>query len=152
MDMRTVAPQREVEDGLLPGLGRRAIDIWRLYTGLMGTLMAALKSPLTPGVGAREVCRGLAIRQIFYTSFQALGMVCVIALLVGATLVAQTELLGGALHRETAGRVMVAVILREIGPLVTAIIVAGRSGTAIATAMTATNLSICLPSDPKGTT
>ncbi len=60
-------------------------------------------------------------------------MVCTMALLIGATLVAQTELLGGALHRETAGRIMIAVILREISPLVTGFIVVGRSGTAMAT-------------------
>jgi phospholipid/cholesterol/gamma-HCH transport system permease protein len=73
------------------------------------------------------------MRQIFYTSFQALGLTSVIGLFIGATMIVQTELLGGASARETAGRILVALVLRELAPLVTAIIVAGRSGTAIAT-------------------
>ncbi len=106
---------------------------FRVAQGLLATLLSALKSTTTPGEGAREVVRSLTMRQIFYTSFQALPMISVVALFVGSTLTAQTEILGGPLQRETAGRILVAVVVRELAPLVTAIIVAGRSGTAIAT-------------------
>jgi len=34
---------------------------------------------------------------------------------------------------ELIGKVLVAVVLRELAPLITAIVVAGRSGTAMAT-------------------
>jgi phospholipid/cholesterol/gamma-HCH transport system permease protein len=101
--------------------------------GLWATLFSAVASTHTPGLGAREVVRSLTMRQIFYTSFQALPMISIVALFVGSTLTAQTEILGGPLQRETAGRILVAVVVRELAPLVTAIIVAGRSGTAIAT-------------------
>lgn len=117
----------------LAGLGARGLRLLRVTRALWGTLLSAWRSSFAPGIGARDVCRALMMRQIFYTSFQALPMISIVALFVGATLTAQSELLGGPLQRETAGRVITAIVLRELAPLVTAIIVAGRSGTAIAT-------------------
>jgi len=120
-------------ESLLSGVGGSALHAYRVSGALLLTLISAYKSSSAPGEGAREVCRALTVRQIFYTSFQALSMISVVALFVGATLTAQSELLGGPLQRETAGRVLVTVVIRELAPLITAIIVAGRSGTAIAT-------------------
>lgn len=121
------------EGSLLHSVGASVVHQIGVTRGLISTLVSALQSVFTPGAGAREVVRSLTIRQIFYTSFQALPMIGAVAFFIGATLTAQTEILGGALQRETAGRILVAVIFREFAPLVTAIIVAGRSGTAIAT-------------------
>lgn len=128
----TAAPS-ETEVSFVSGLGGGALRSYRLAGRLLLTLVSAWRSSSAPGAGAAEVCHAITLRQIFYTSFQALSMVSVVALFVGATLTAQSELLGGPLQRETAGRVLVAVIVRELAPLITAIIVAGRSGTAIAT-------------------
>lgn len=118
---------------LLERLGAQTLHLVDVTWGLGSTLWSALRSRAAPGLGAREVVGDLAVRQIFYTSVQTLPMISAVATFIGATLTAQTELLGGALQRETAGRVLVAVVMRELAPLVTAIIVAGRSGTAIAT-------------------
>lgn len=121
------------ETSFVASLGAGAVHRFRVAQGLWATLFSAIKSTGTPGTGAREVVHSLTMRQIFYTSFQALPMISVVAMFVGSTLTAQTEILGGPLQRETAGRILVAVVVRELAPLVTAIIVAGRSGTAIAT-------------------
>jgi phospholipid/cholesterol/gamma-HCH transport system permease protein len=59
--------------------------------------------------------------------------VSVIGLLIGATIVIQTSIMVPAADGELLGKILVAVVLRELAPLITAIIVAGRSGTAIAT-------------------
>jgi phospholipid/cholesterol/gamma-HCH transport system permease protein len=120
------------EESLLENLGASVVHRFQVARGLISTLLSALQSVTTPGIGAREVVHSITIRQIFYTSFQALPMIGVVALFIGATLTAQTEILGGAVQRETAGRILVAVVLREFAPLITAFIVAGRSGTAIA--------------------
>lgn len=114
-------------------IGETALDVSEVAQGLWMTFISAWRSSLAPGIGAAQVCRTIAMRQIFYTSVQALGLTSVIGLFVGTTMIVQTELLGGAPHRETAGRILVALILRELAPLVTAIIVVSRSGTAIAT-------------------
>lgn len=124
---------RSDDTSLLYGLGARALHVLDVGIGLLATLFSAVRSAHAPGKGAREVVRGIILLQIFYTSFQALPMIGMVAVFIGTTLTAQTELLGGPFQRDTAGRVLVAVVLRELAPLVTAIIVAGRSGTAIAT-------------------
>ncbi len=117
----------------LEEIGATTLHLMRVAGGLGVTWISAFRAARAPGVGARAVCRGIALRQIFYTSFQALSLISIVAMFIGATLIVQTELLGGAFERETAGRVLVAIVLRELAPLVTAILVAGRSGTAIAT-------------------
>jgi phospholipid/cholesterol/gamma-HCH transport system permease protein len=101
--------------------------------GLAQTLLGALAAPFTPGKAAGSVCTRIAIRQVFFTGFEAVGLISMIAAFVGATFVLQVQLLSGALNTEMVGKVLVAVMLRELAPLVTAIVVAGRSGTAIAT-------------------
>lgn len=126
-------PEAQKDPSIVEYLGATGVHYFEVAQGLWATLFSALTSYKTPGEGAQEVMRTLTMRQIFYTSFQALPMISVVALFVGSTLTAQTELLGGPLQRETAGKILVAVVLRELAPLVTAIIVVGRSGTAIAT-------------------
>jgi phospholipid/cholesterol/gamma-HCH transport system permease protein len=128
-----VPPERSPTDtSFFENLGRSALGFAEVSRRLAGTWTSAFRSASAPGVGADNVCRGIALRQIFYTSFQALGLISMVAAFIGATLIVQTELLG-AVERETAGRFLVAIVLRELAPLVTAILVAGRSGTAIAT-------------------
>lgn len=119
--------------GAVAGVGRSVLTSVNTLRALWLTLRAAFSASHAPGEGAREVCRGIAVRQIFYTSVQALGLVSVVAAFIGATLVVQTEIMAGAVQREVVGRVLVAVVMRELAPLVTAVLVAGRSGTAIAT-------------------
>lgn len=103
------------------------------HWGLLQTLLGALAAPFEPGEAARSVSNRLAIRQVFFTGFEALPLVSVIAFFVGATIVLQMQIMAVQLPGELVGRIIVATVLRELAPLVTAIIVTGRSGTAIAT-------------------
>lgn len=73
----------------------------------------------------------MVLMQILFTGVQALGLVSSIALFVGATIIIQTGMLVPAATGEILGQILVAVVLRELAPLGTAIIIAGRSGTAI---------------------
>lgn len=114
-------------------LGARALAFGATVRQNFGLLGAVYQSLLAPGHSAARVCRSVLLRQIFYTSYQALGLISLVAFLIGATLILQTELLASLLPRELAGRVLAAVLVREVAPLVTAILVTGRSGTAIAT-------------------
>jgi len=124
---------RNPEASMFGLLGRAAIDLFRRWRSLAGTLGGALLAISTPGKAARRVVRRVLLVQLFYTGFQALGLVSSVGVLVGATIVIQTELMVASADSALLGKVMVAVVLRELAPLVTAIVVAGRSGTAIAT-------------------
>jgi phospholipid/cholesterol/gamma-HCH transport system permease protein len=120
------------EASWLGAVGRSTIR-WLVSTDeLLHTLSDAIASQWTPGVAARETVRRVIITQILYTGVQALALLSVIAFLLGSSIIIQTNLLGSA-DGELLGKVLVAVVLRELAPLVTAIVIAGRSGTAMAT-------------------
>lgn len=81
----------------------------------------------------RLVTLRVLINQIRFTALQAVGLVTLLAALLSFLVIAQsTQQLGrfGALER--VGTIMVVVVIRELGPLLTALIVVSRSGTAIA--------------------
>jgi phospholipid/cholesterol/gamma-HCH transport system permease protein len=127
-------PQRPDSDrvSLIGRLGGATVSYWRFYSRLFLTLGRALSSAFEPGLAASVVSRRVMIRQVFFTGFEALPLVSVMALLVGATIIIQAQLVS-PLPGEVLGKVLVAVVLREVAPLTTALVVAGRSGTAMAT-------------------
>jgi phospholipid/cholesterol/gamma-HCH transport system permease protein len=136
--MRSTLPydprhSRAPELTLVGRLGRTAIEQYRSGAALVGTLGAAVLAVWTPGAAAARVVRRVLLNQIFYTGFQAVGLIGTIGVLLGATIVIQTELMVPSADSALIGKVMIAVVLRELAPLITAIVVAGRSGTAIAT-------------------
>jgi phospholipid/cholesterol/gamma-HCH transport system permease protein len=126
-------PPGTKEPGLLERVGAQAVGSYRIVTGLFDTLLAAIGSNFVPGKAAADVARGITVRQIFFTGFEALPLVSIVAAFVGATIILQTQLVAAAVPGEIVGQILVAVVLRELAPLVTAIVITGRSGTAIAT-------------------
>jgi phospholipid/cholesterol/gamma-HCH transport system permease protein len=115
------------------GVGHFTIAGLTSASDLLQTLVSALASVRTPGQAARVAVRQIALTQILFTGVDALSLVSIIGLLIGATIIIQTSLLAPGAGGEVLGRILVAIVIRELAPLVTAIIVAGRSGTAIAT-------------------
>jgi phospholipid/cholesterol/gamma-HCH transport system permease protein len=71
--------------------------------------------------------------QIYFTGFQALPIISMLALASGSIVIMQSNLqlnlLGG---NEMFGKLLVVIIVREISPLLTALVVIARSGTAVA--------------------
>lgn len=71
--------------------------------------------------------------QIYFTGFQAMPLISVLALASGGVVILQSasqlNFLGGS---EMIGKLLVAIIIRELGPLMTALVVIARSGTAVA--------------------
>lgn len=73
------------------------------------------------------------VNQIWFTAVQAIPLVIVLAGILSFLLINQAvRELGRINSTELIGTLMVVAIVRELGPLLTALIVAGRSGTAIA--------------------
>jgi len=80
--------------------------------------------------------------QVRFTGLQALVLVSGTALLLGAvTLIQAFSQLSGLGAENYIGVLMVLIILRELGPLLTAILVIGRSATAIAAELGAMQLN-----------
>ena len=91
-----------------------------------------------PGAGRRVAARVL-LNQLRFTALEAVGLIIllsgVLSYLTISSTIAQLDKVGAS---ELIGKLMVVAIVRELGPLLTAIAVVGRSGTAI-TAELATN-------------
>ncbi len=79
-----------------------------------------------------RVAREVVKRQILFTGVEALPFTALIALLTGGVVALQASLLSGAAGHDLLGTLLVTVLVRELGPLIVAFIVIGRSGAAIA--------------------
>jgi phospholipid/cholesterol/gamma-HCH transport system permease protein len=92
---------------------------------------------LTPA--GRWVTLRVLINQIRFTALQATGLVTFLAAILSFLVISQTiRQLGRVGATDLIGTVIVVAVIRELGPLLTALIVVSRSGTAIAAEM-ATN-------------
>jgi phospholipid/cholesterol/gamma-HCH transport system permease protein len=104
------------------------------YIDAVATLIGYAVVRLTVGLrGMPRVTREVLKRQILFTGVEALPFTALIAILTSAVVVVQGHMqLGGVGGQGLLGTLLVTVILRELGPLIVAFIVIGRSGTAIA--------------------
>jgi phospholipid/cholesterol/gamma-HCH transport system permease protein len=81
------------------------------------------------------------LRQIYFTGIEALKVIVVLSFIVGSVIITQIINVLGTENGALTGRVLVWTIIRELGPLLTAIIVIARSGTAIATELGAMKIN-----------
>jgi phospholipid/cholesterol/gamma-HCH transport system permease protein len=82
----------------------------------------------------RQVAYRVFVMQILFTGVEALGTCAVLALALGAVIIIQGySLLPQFGQSRLMYTILIIVITRELGPLLTAFIVNARSGTAIAT-------------------
>lgn len=82
--------------------------------------------------GQRDFTRQV-LMQVYFTAWQALGPVTALALAVGGFAVVEGVTGLGALSgAESLGRIVTVVVLREVAPLLTGVLVIVRSATAIA--------------------
>lgn len=125
--------ERPPARGWLASLGHEGIETWHVWASAIGLMAFALTSAFSPGRAAARSVRKVTLAQIFFTGAQGLPFVTATALVLGATMMLQMRVAAPGLPGEIVGKVLVTVVLREFAPLVTAIIVASRSGTAIAT-------------------
>ena len=81
----------------------------------------------------RRVVRRVFLTQVWFTAIQAIPLIVVLSGILSFLVISQAvRELGRIGATELIGSLMVIAIVRELGPLLTALIVAGRSGTAIA--------------------
>lgn len=98
---------------------------------------ASAACSLRPGAWTGAMNQVL-VRQILFTAIEAVPFVGAVALAVGLVVVAQAQVwLDRIGQTGLLGPLLVFVIIREVGPLLTNFIVIGRSGTAIAAELAA---------------
>ena len=77
--------------------------------------------------------RNVLMRQILFTGVEALKFVSLLAVITGLSVVIQAQIwMGKTGQSQMLGSILVAVIIREVAPLLVNFIIIGRSGAAIA--------------------
>ena len=103
------------------GSANRLMDLCALTYRL---IVIVIRQPRT----GRALVRRVIVEQIYFTAVQALPVIIPVALIIGSMMIVQFSQLSG---RVDLGKLVVLLVLREIGPLITAIIVILRSATAV---------------------
>ncbi|HSR11745.1 MAG TPA: ABC transporter permease [Thermodesulfobacteriota bacterium] len=120
--------------GFLESLGGWATAKLAVFVGLSTLLYLGFREFFAERKRGFPLVWEITLRQIYFTGVEAVRVVTVVALALGTVIIVQagTQLsfLGGV---EFVVPILVIVMCREVGPLLTAIIVIARSGTAIAT-------------------
>ena len=112
-------------------LGDGVLGRWATTSRILaiaGTACALALRPSAWPVTTRDVLA----RQVYFTAIEAVRSISVIAAFVGIAIVVQAQV-WLIKFGQTAylGPLLVAVIVRELGPLLTSFVVIGRSGTAV---------------------
>jgi len=82
----------------------------------------------------RQIGYKVLTMQVLFTGFEALGVIALISMALGGVIIIQgISMLSQFLSDNVAYSILIAVITRELGPILTAFIIIARSGTAIAT-------------------
>ncbi|MEW6248710.1 MAG: ABC transporter permease [Nitrospirota bacterium] len=115
-------------------VGQKVLDAFSYARALWELIVRAAWELTRPAERGRQEALRVITRQILFTGVDALPVTSAIALMLGIIVITQAgtqlpKLGAGGL----VGSIIVIVVIRELGPLVTALIIAGRSGTAIAT-------------------
>ncbi|MBF0170999.1 MAG: ABC transporter permease, partial [Nitrospinae bacterium] len=94
------------------------------YFGILGASLASFAQFFRPPV------RSVLYRQIYFTGLEPLLKMAMVSLFMGAAVITQITVLFG-LNTEILGKVLLWTVLRELGPLLTAMLVIARSGVAV---------------------
>ena len=97
---------------------------------------------------ARKSTRAIVARHVFVSGVRALPLVCVVAFGTGAAVVLQGMMAPSPPSGEF-GRMLVVVMIRELAPLLTAVLMAGHSATAMAAEMQPIELALSAEKRPR---
>jgi phospholipid/cholesterol/gamma-HCH transport system permease protein len=123
---------RTTSGGIVSAVGSATLGYLGRASYTLGVTLWVLRLALNPATWRRTVRDALA-RQVLFSAVDAAPFTVMVAFLVGISVVVQAQLwLGRVGQSKLLGPVLVAVVVRELGPLLANIIVIGRSGNAIA--------------------
>jgi len=104
------------------------------FTTLCAYAILIIKTIFQKKTGSYKTGLSVLCKQVLFTGVNALPVVALVALAIGGISIVQSltylPRFGG---ESLVGKILVTVIIRELGPLLTGFIVIGRSGTAITT-------------------
>lgn len=115
-------------------LGKKTVDFFSYIFDLFTLLVLTLKTTSFRSLRGTKQFQAIVRNQIIFTGIDALPIISVLALGLGliviVQLVTQLSKVGAS---EMVGKILVMVVVRELSPLLTALLVISRSGSAMAT-------------------
>jgi phospholipid/cholesterol/gamma-HCH transport system permease protein len=118
---------------LVGAVGRRARLAASAAVGSLRATGALLRASVSIPRPARRESFAALVRQVRYTAWDGLPIVSAVAVLCGAVIIAEVSAQAARFGlADSVAQVVAAAGVREVGPALTALIVAGCSGTAIA--------------------
>lgn len=109
-------------------IGRKTIEFLAHLLNICAFTYRLLELFVVRPVPGRALIKKAVIEQIYFTAVQALPIIIPLALMVGTMLIIQVTKLSGDFD---LGKVTVVLIIRELGPIITALLVILRSATAV---------------------
>lgn len=114
-------------------VGARVVAVVTYTLQVLQMVYLAIRAAIYDQAQGLRTIFSVVSAQIYFTGWQAMPLITVLSLATGSIVImqssAQLTLLGGS---SAIGNLLVVIIVRELGPLVTALIVIARSGTAVA--------------------
>ena len=112
-------------------IGAYSLRKGRSLRHLAALAATALWLAVLPSSWTRPV-QAVLVKQVYFTGVQAVWFIAGFAFVIGLAVVSQAQFWMVRLGQsELLGPFLVTVILRELGPLLVAILLAGRSGSAM---------------------
>lgn len=115
-------------DQVIGYIGRKTIGSINHLLNLFALIYRIFGQAYHRPAAGRVLVGRIVIQQLYFTAVQALPILVPVALLIGSMVVIQFAKLSG---QYDLGRVSVLLIVREIGPIITALLVILRSATAV---------------------
>ena len=112
--------------------GVSLMTFWRAQVEITLMVYVALRTALIHERQSIRSILSVILAQIYYTGCQALPLVSVLALAIGGIVILNASALSFIADIKIISKLLVVVVVRELGPLVIALILIARSGTAIA--------------------
>ena len=112
-------------------LGRSLINGWTYINEIIVIIYVSLKAFVTLGKGKKRVINEILYKKLDRSVVNTSAVIGVVAFIFGAMVVTQISLMG--LRMDVLGTIFDMVIIKELGPLLTMLIVTGRSATFITT-------------------
>lgn len=114
-------------------IGRRFLSIFTYTLRVWQMVYLSIRAAIFDQAQGLRTVFSVVSAQIYFTGWQAMPLITVLALAAGGIVILQSStqlaLFGSA---SMLGNILVVIVVREVGPLLTALVVIARSGTAVA--------------------
>ena len=113
---------------VIGSVGRQALASLNQIATQLTFAYKILRLLTFPSKSGRALVRRITMEQVYFTAVQALPIIIPIAILIGGMIIIQFSRFSG---QYDLGKITVLIIVRELGPILTAFLIILRSATAV---------------------